>query len=85
MQLKLNDLAEVIAKIGSIAGGLLFASLLIRYFVQLGKNDPQRYFDVSPLASEQTLSFFMQDVERKGNSLREHSHHRCDSRGRRRS
>ncbi|KAH9025705.1 hypothetical protein EDB83DRAFT_2230525 [Lactarius deliciosus] len=42
LQLKLNDLSEAIAKIGSIAGGLLFAALLVRYFVQLGTNNPQR-------------------------------------------
>ncbi|KAH9033387.1 E1-E2 ATPase-domain-containing protein [Lactarius pseudohatsudake] len=42
LQLKLNDLSEIIAKIGSIAGGLLFAALLVRYFVQLGTNNPQR-------------------------------------------
>ncbi|KAH9025691.1 calcium-translocating P-type ATPase [Lactarius deliciosus] len=42
LQLKLNGLSEIIAKIGSIAGGLLFAALLVRYFVQLGSNNPQR-------------------------------------------
>ncbi|KAH9023999.1 calcium-translocating P-type ATPase [Lactarius deliciosus] len=42
LQLRLNDLSEAIAKIGSIAGGLLFAALLVRYFVQLGTNNPQR-------------------------------------------
>ncbi|KAH9010111.1 Ca-transporting ATPase [Lactarius hengduanensis] len=42
LQLKLNDLSEIIAKIGSVAGGLLFAALLVRYFVQLGTNNPQR-------------------------------------------
>jgi len=63
LQLKLNDLAGAIAKIGSIAGGLIFVALLVRYFVQLGTNNPQRYFDVSPLASGQILSFFMQDAE----------------------
>ncbi|KAH8978135.1 calcium-translocating P-type ATPase [Lactarius hatsudake] len=42
LQLKLNDLSEAIAKIGSIAGGLLFAALLVRYFVQLATNSPQR-------------------------------------------
>jgi Ca2+-transporting ATPase len=63
LQLKLNDLAEAIAKIGSIAGGLLFATLLIRYFVQLGTNNPQRYFDEPPLPSEQILSLFMQVVD----------------------
>ncbi|KAH9025697.1 Ca-transporting ATPase [Lactarius deliciosus] len=42
VQPKLNDLSETIAKIGSVAGGLLFAALLIRYFVQLETNNPQR-------------------------------------------
>ncbi|KAI9437975.1 Ca-transporting ATPase [Lactarius indigo] len=42
LQLKLNDLSEMIAKIGNIAGGLLFAVLLVRYFVQLATNNPQR-------------------------------------------
>jgi Ca2+-transporting ATPase len=42
LQLKLNDLAEVIAKVGSIAGGLLFVSLLIRFFVELATKNPPR-------------------------------------------
>ncbi|KAH9025687.1 hypothetical protein EDB83DRAFT_2678872 [Lactarius deliciosus] len=42
LQLKLNDLSELIAKIGSVACGLLFAALLVRYFVHLGTNNPQR-------------------------------------------
>ena len=42
LQLKLNDLAEVIAKIRSIAGGLLFVSLLIQFFVEIGTNSPSR-------------------------------------------
>ncbi|KAH9021978.1 Ca-transporting ATPase [Lactarius hengduanensis] len=42
LQLKLNDLSEIISKIGSIAGGLLFTALLVRYFVQLGSHNPQR-------------------------------------------
>jgi Ca2+-transporting ATPase len=63
LQLKLNDLAEAVAKIGSMAGGLFFVALLIRYFVQPGTHNPQRYVDVSPLASEQIPSFFMQDAE----------------------
>jgi len=42
LQLKLNDLAEVIAKIGSIAGVLLFISLFIRFIVQVAANNPQR-------------------------------------------
>ncbi|KAM0750630.1 putative calcium-transporting ATPase [Meredithblackwellia eburnea MCA 4105] len=35
LQLKLNALAELIAKLGSAAGLLLFAALMIRFFVQL--------------------------------------------------
>ncbi|KAN0115802.1 hypothetical protein V8E52_006511 [Russula decolorans] len=42
LQLKLNDLAKVIAKVGSIVGGLLFVSLLIRFFVEIGTNSPSR-------------------------------------------
>ena len=42
LQLKLNDLAELIAKVGSAAGLILFTALMIRYFVQLGKGVPKR-------------------------------------------
>ena len=42
MQLKLNYLAEVIAKLGSAAGFILFIALIIRFFVQLKIGDPQR-------------------------------------------
>ncbi|KAJ7104244.1 calcium-transporting ATPase [Mycena belliarum] len=42
LQIKLNALAELIAKIGSAAGLILFISLLIRFFVQLGTGDPVR-------------------------------------------
>jgi P-type Ca2+ transporter type 2C len=38
----LNNLAELIAKLGSLAGLLLFIALLIRFFVQLGTGDPHR-------------------------------------------
>lgn len=41
LQLKLNRLAELIAKLGSAAGGLLFGALMIRFFVALG-TDPDR-------------------------------------------
>ncbi|KAG5354130.1 hypothetical protein C0989_007491 [Termitomyces sp. Mn162] len=51
LQLKLNALAELIAKFGSIAGGILFAALLIRFFVQLGQNNPVR------TASEKGIAF----------------------------
>jgi Ca2+-transporting ATPase len=42
LQLKLNCLAEVLAKIGSMVGALLFVGLLIRFFVQLSSDDPHR-------------------------------------------
>ncbi|KZT01381.1 calcium-translocating P-type ATPase [Laetiporus sulphureus 93-53] len=42
LQLKLNDLAELIAKAGSAAGLLLFIALMIKFFVQLGTNNPPR-------------------------------------------
>ncbi|KAJ7182037.1 hypothetical protein C8R46DRAFT_885366 [Mycena filopes] len=40
LQLKLNALAELLAKLGSAAGLILFTALLIRFFVQLGKGEP---------------------------------------------
>ncbi|KAL7414094.1 calcium-translocating P-type ATPase [Mrakia frigida] len=42
LQLKLNALAELIAKLGSLAGLILFSSLLIRFFTQLGSGVPAR-------------------------------------------
>ncbi|KAN0138924.1 calcium-translocating P-type ATPase [Lactarius tabidus] len=51
LQLELNDLVEAIAKIGSIAGGLLFTALLIRHFVGLGTNIPPR------ASSEREMTF----------------------------
>ncbi|RDB25860.1 Calcium-transporting ATPase 2 [Hypsizygus marmoreus] len=42
LQLKLNALAELIAKIGSVAGLILFSALMIRFFVQLGTGTPTR-------------------------------------------
>ncbi|KAI9449865.1 Ca-transporting ATPase [Lactarius psammicola] len=42
LRLKLNDLTEAIAKIGSIASGLFFVALLIRYFVQPETDNLQR-------------------------------------------
>ncbi|GAA6050651.1 hypothetical protein JCM3770_000873 [Rhodotorula araucariae] len=44
LQLKLNALAELIAKLGSLAGLILFAALMIRFFVKL-KTDPNRSAD----------------------------------------
>ena len=43
LQLKLNYLAELIAKIGAAAGLALFTALMIRFFVQLGTGEPSRY------------------------------------------
>ena len=42
LQHKLNNLAELIATLGSIAGLALFIALMIRFFVQLGTNNPPR-------------------------------------------
>ncbi|KAF9647966.1 calcium-translocating P-type ATPase [Thelephora ganbajun] len=42
LQEKLNDLAELIAKIGGAAGLILFITLTIRFFVQLGIGNPVR-------------------------------------------
>lgn len=41
LQIKLNHLAELIAKLGSLAGLILFAALMIRFFVGL-KENPDR-------------------------------------------
>lgn len=41
LQMKLNSLAELIAKLGATAGLILFAALMIRFFVQL-KTEPDR-------------------------------------------
>ncbi|KAJ7592813.1 Ca-transporting ATPase [Mycena floridula] len=42
LQLKLNTLAELIAKLGSATGLILFVALLIKFFVQLGIGEPVR-------------------------------------------
>ncbi|EPQ52794.1 Ca-transporting ATPase [Gloeophyllum trabeum ATCC 11539] len=55
LQLKLNDLAELIAKLGSAAGLLLFTALMIRFFVQLGTNDPPRTASQKGIAFVQIL------------------------------
>ncbi|GJE94582.1 cation-translocating P-type ATPase [Phanerochaete sordida] len=55
LQLKLNDLAELIAKLGSAAGLILFTALMIRFFVQLGTNSPQRTSNQKGIAFVQIL------------------------------
>ncbi|TFY55009.1 hypothetical protein EVG20_g9475 [Dentipellis fragilis] len=55
LQAKLNDLAEAIAKFGSIAGLLLFSALMIRFFVQLGRHDPPRTPSQNGIAFTQIL------------------------------
>ncbi|KAH8105591.1 calcium-translocating P-type ATPase [Phellopilus nigrolimitatus] len=55
LQTKLNDLAELIAKLGSAAGLLLFVALLIRFFVQLGTGDPVLSANQKGLAFVQIL------------------------------
>ncbi|KAF8267739.1 hypothetical protein EI94DRAFT_1729725 [Lactarius quietus] len=42
LQLQLNNIAEEITRIGSIAGGLFFVALVIRYFYQPGTINLQR-------------------------------------------
>ena len=51
LQLKLNVLAELIAKAGSVAGLVLFAALMIRFFVQLGTDNPSRSVFLPSLSS----------------------------------
>ena len=60
LQIKLNELALEVAKIGSMTGALFFVSLLIRYLVQPGT---QRYLNAFPLASELIPRFLMQSAE----------------------
>lgn len=55
LQIKLNNLAELIAKLGSLAGLLLFVALLIRFFVQLGTGNPVRSANEKGLAFVQIL------------------------------
>ena len=55
LQSKLNDLAELIAKLGSAAGLILFIALMIRFFVQLGENSPQRTASQKGIAFTQIL------------------------------
>ena len=55
LQSKLNDLAELIAKLGSAAGLILFIALLIRFFVQLGTGNPARTANEKGLAFVQIL------------------------------
>ncbi|KAF8606411.1 calcium-translocating P-type ATPase [Ceratobasidium sp. AG-I] len=50
LQLKLNALAELIAKLGSAAGLILFTALMIKFFVQL-KTNPGR------TANQKAMSF----------------------------
>ncbi|TDL19883.1 calcium-translocating P-type ATPase [Rickenella mellea] len=55
LQIKLNHLAELIAKLGSAAGLILFSCLLIRFFVQLGTDNPHRTPNQKGLAFVQIL------------------------------
>ncbi|CAL1717041.1 unnamed protein product [Somion occarium] len=55
LQSKLNNLAELIAKLGSLAGIILFTALMIRFFVQIGTNDPPRTANQKGIAFVQIL------------------------------
>jgi hypothetical protein len=46
LQVKLNNLAEIIAKLGSAAGLILFTALMIRFLVSLGPVLPARYVNM---------------------------------------
>ncbi|KAI0046577.1 calcium-translocating P-type ATPase [Auriscalpium vulgare] len=50
LQAKLNDLAELIAKVGTLAGSLLFVVLFIRFIVQVAMKSPQRTGSESGIA-----------------------------------
>ena len=63
LQLKLNVLAELIAKAGSVAGLVLFGALMIRFFVQLGTGNPPRSAYLSSLSS----NFLILDGSRTAN------------------
>lgn len=56
LQLKLNGLAELFATLGGAAGLLPFAALILRFFVPLGTNDPQRTANRKGIAFAQILS-----------------------------
>lgn len=55
LQLKLNVLAELIAKLGSLAGIVLFSTLMIRFIVQLATGSPTRSADQNGMAFVQIL------------------------------
>ncbi|KAG1821813.1 Ca-transporting ATPase [Suillus subaureus] len=55
LQLKLNVLAELIAKLGSLAGIVLFSTLMIRFIVQLATGSPARSADQNGMAFVQIL------------------------------
>ncbi|KAG6380528.1 Ca-transporting ATPase [Boletus reticuloceps] len=55
LQVKLNVLAELIAKAGSVAGLVLFSALMIHFFVQLGMNNPPRTANEKGMAFVQIL------------------------------
>ena len=58
LQEKLNNLAELITKIGGIAGLTLFIALMIHFFVQLGAGDPVRYVLILFVALPPALTCF---------------------------
>lgn len=76
LQIKLNNLAELIAKIGSVAGLLLFISLMIRFIVQIAKGNPARcvaghlFFGVYDIYSTQ-------DSESERDGFCRHIDHSC--------
>ena len=54
LQTKLNDIAELITKLGSLAGLILFTALMIRFFVHW-KTDPSRSGNAKAIEFTQIL------------------------------
>jgi hypothetical protein len=64
---KLNHLAELTAKVGITAGLLLFAGFMIRFIVQVAKNDPPRYVSLfHPQSWECSLTTIASIASEKG-------------------
>ncbi|KIJ66705.1 hypothetical protein HYDPIDRAFT_26133 [Hydnomerulius pinastri MD-312] len=75
LQLKLNILAELIAKIGSIAGIILFGALMIRFFVQLGTGNPERFVCSTLTPLRRSLIVPTKERKPEGHGFRANTHY----------
>ena len=66
LQEKLNELAELIAKIGGVMGLTLSIALLICFFVQLGTNEPAWSVSITSSLPLVTLTYFHSTPNEKG-------------------